>query len=202
MTYKQDKYPLYLRAYGRELRKRMEEEEKGKEERSTLLRVVFYGINTTILTPKSTNYDETMMEFQSISALKDIIAKLTPSEFMNLFPISKTYDGDCYEIKDYFYTLDYINSMNAHEPIGEKTLEFLMEYTNPHINVFNVKGVMCVSDLRQYDGHLDLMEEFMAADGNDTPNTFKNGKGKAMYVRNGKPALVEQIKTDKLKLIK
>lgn len=197
------RYPLHLRAYIKSLKKRMQEMEEGKEEKETLLKVVFHGVKTAVLQPKSTNYDESVAEFQTISALKQIIGQLTPNEFMNLFPISKVYDGDRYEIKDYFYTMDYINSMDKDEPIGkENTLKFLIEYINDDIDVFNVKWVMCVSDIRQYEGHLSVMEEFIAADGHDTPNTFKNAKGKAMYVRNGKPTLVEQIKTNKLELVK
>lgn len=41
-----EKYPLYLSAYIRTLKKRMREMEEGKEEKATLLKVVFYGIKT------------------------------------------------------------------------------------------------------------------------------------------------------------
>lgn len=192
------KYSLYLNA----LINVLEELKKDTLNKHYIKQNVLYSVKLISLTREPKGYDEIRNMFEFISATNTFISYLTPREFMNLFPVSKFYDGDRYGMKDYHYTMDYINSMNKDEPIGEKALEFLVEYTNRDIHIFNMKSVMCLSRLRQYDGHLGLMEEFLAANGHDTTNTFKNDKGKAMYVRNGKPTLVKEFKTNRLELIK
>ena len=201
MKYNQ-KYPLYLRAYIRVLKQHMQELEEEREEKETLLKVVFYGIKTALLEPKPTSYKESIVEFQTISALKQIIAKLTPNEFMNMFPVEKDFKGYKYEMKDYYSSMEYVNTLDLNKPIGDNVLMLLGEYMNKDIHRFFVKSVINLSHLRQYDGHIDMFEEFMASQGMETPNTFKNAKGEPMYIKNGKPTLVEKIKTNKLELVK
>lgn len=193
-----NKFTTYLRAYIRVLKKYPDALEN--RERFAISKIVFYGIKCFLMSPKPTNYEESLSDFEMASALKQMVSELTPNEFINIFPISKEYDGDRYEIKDYFYTRDYIEKMDKGAPIGDKALEFLVEYTNEDIHRFSVRAAMCVSDIRKYEGHLDLMEEFMAADGYDTPNTFKNSKGDPMYVRHGKPTKID--KHNELQLVK
>jgi len=84
-----NKYPLYLSASIRVLKERQQEQESNNERKDTLLRVVFYGIKSSIYMPESINYEQALTEFQSISAIKDIIAMVTPNEFMRVFPIKK-----------------------------------------------------------------------------------------------------------------
>lgn len=195
------RYPLYLRAYINSIRLRMEELKNESPRKETLLKVVIYGIKTTRFLPESTTYDESINEFNSISSLKQIIADVTPNEFMNLFPIEKDFKGYKYEIKDYYSTMEYINTLDLNKPIGDNVSMFLAEYTNEDIDEFFVKAARCLSDLRQYDGHISMFEEFMAAQGLKTPNTFKTAKGEVMYVRNGKPEEIG-FKTNKLELVK
>ncbi len=192
------KYPLYLRAFAKVLKESIASE---SEERTMKLKIVFYGVKTMIHQPESESYEEAMGRFQTISAIKQVISELTLNEFMNLFPIKKDFKGYKYEIKDYFSTIEYVNTLDPNEPIGENALMLLGEYWNDDINDFFVESVTSLSDLRQYEGHISMFEEFMASQGMDTPNTFKNTKGEAMYVRNGKPQAVG-FKTKKLELVK
>src|SRR5699024_950574 len=145
MASNQGKYPLYLRAYIRTLQKRIQEQGEGKEDKNTLVKVVFYGIKTAVLMPKSTNYDESYAEFQSISALKDIIAKLTPNEFMNMFPVEKDFKGYKYGIKDYYSSMKYVNTLELNKPIGDNVLMFLGEYMNKDIHELFVRSVISLS---------------------------------------------------------
>lgn len=193
-----DYHTAYINACMRSIKNHYEA--LGNKDKEAITRVVFYGIKTMIQKTEASDHEEALSDFEMIGALKQFIGELTPNEFMNMFPISKVYDGDRYEIKDYFYTRDYINKMDKEAPIGDKALELLMEYTNDDIDKFNLRSVMTLSALRRYDGHLDLMEEFLAADGMDTPNTFKNTKGEPMYVRHGNPTKIDSY--SRLKLVK
>ncbi|WP_289891448.1 hypothetical protein [Virgibacillus pantothenticus] len=51
--------------------------------------------------PEKREYDEISSAFQIANAIQDTTGKLTPKEFMNIFPIDKEFDGDKYEMKDY-----------------------------------------------------------------------------------------------------
>ncbi len=194
----QIKYLLYLRAFAKVLKESIASE---AGERTLKLKVVFYGVKTIIHQPKSKSYKESVGEFQTISALKQVISELTLNEFMNLFPIKKDFKGYKYGIKDYFSTMEYVTTLDPNEPIRENALMLLAEYMNDDIHRFFVKSVTSLSDLRQHEGHIDMFEEYMASQGMETPNTFKNTKGEAMYVRNGKPQAVG-FKTNKLELVK
>lgn len=152
--------------------------------------------------PEKREYDEISSAFQIANAIQDTTGKLTPKEFMNIFPIDKEFDGDKYEMKDYFYTKEYIETVDQDKPIGEKVHEFLWEYMNREIMNFSVKILCLMSALRRAEGHLDMMEEFMASQGMETPNTFKNSKGEAMYIRHGKPEKIHVTESNHLKVMK
>lgn len=197
-----EKHTLYTKAYIRSLDKLIDGyNELNKFDRESLRNSVFYSIKMIVTYPLTKTKKETEVLFKAISFVKNLVAFLTPNEFMQMFPVSKEYDGDRHEIKDYFYTMDYINGMDKNKPIGEKALEFLIEYTNPDINIFNGMSVTTLSELRQYDGHLDMLEEFVASRGKETPNTFKNSKGDVMYIRNGKPECIDYVESTKLRLV-
>jgi hypothetical protein len=58
------------------------------------------------------------------------MSQLTPREFMNIFPIDKTYDGERFECKDYFYTIKIVRALDQDAPIGDKLDDLLWEYMN------------------------------------------------------------------------
>lgn len=193
---KKGRYPIYLNAFANALNEYKNYESVGPA------KVVFYGVKVINSKPEADGYKETLSDFQLGSAIIDFMSQLKPTQFINIFPIEKDYKGHKTEMKDYFYTRDYINTLDQEKPIGENILEFLWEYMNWEVAHFNVEIMGYMSYLRRNEGYLDPLEEFMATQGMETPNTFKNSKGKTMYVRHGKPVSVEQSKPGRFKLIK
>lgn len=192
-----NKYLLYLNAFNRKIINDFQEDVKDDH----FKQVIFYGVKLINEMPKAKTYDDELAIFQIISVLKDLIKQLTPNEFMNMFPVEKDFKGYKYEMKDYYSSMEYVNTLDLNKPLGDNVLMLLGEYMNRDTHRFFVKSVINLSHLRQYDGHLDMFEEFMAAQGMETPNTFKNNKGEAMYIRNGKPQAIG-FKTNKLELVK
>lgn len=192
-----NKYLLYLNAFNRKIINDFQEDVKDDH----FKQVIFYGVKLINEMPKAKTYDDELAIFQTISALKDLIKQLTPIEFMNMFPVEKDFKGYKYGMKDYYSSMEYVNTLDLNKPLGDNVLMLLGEYMNRDTHRFFVKSVINLSHLRQYDGHLDMFEEFMAAQGMETPNTFKNNKGEAMYIRNGKPQAIG-FKTNKLELVK
>jgi hypothetical protein len=131
------------------------------------------------------------------------MSNLTPNEFINIFPITKDYDGNRWQSKDYFYTMDYIRQMNSNEPIGEKINEFLWEYHNWNISMFVVNMMSIASDLRRLDTGKGIMEEFCDENNIKTYTLHTNNQGKQFLIDNetGKKTKVKRS-AKHLKVIK
>lgn len=85
---------------------------------------------------------------------------ITPRQFMGWFPITKHYDGERFEMKDYYTTMEYINENGIDNPIREP-LEFLWEYMNRDTRTFLVNHTGTMSDIRKYKTGMGIMEEFL-----------------------------------------
>lgn len=82
-----------------------------------------------------TGYQQSLSEaqatFQLIDAIFTVCGYLTLRNFVTTFPIDKTYDGEKWECKDYFYTMDVLKKMDWDKPIGREELsELLWDYMN------------------------------------------------------------------------
>lgn len=115
---------------------------------------------------KSYTEDEIKEWFYLISGVNDMVECLTPNEFMQMFPITKDYDGEKYEVKDYFYCTEYISHMDINKPIGQENgPEFLMEYWNWDINRYMCTWMVIVNRMHQTQGGRDITEEFFESQG-------------------------------------
>ena len=143
---------------------------------------VFYGINYV----NSINMDATPNEpeivFQTASNIQRLIGRLTPREFMTIFPIRKTYDGEKFECKDYFYTKSYIESFGLDTLIGDKVDEFLWDYWNIKTSIFVVQMLSAMDKIRRQQGQKSMIEEFFG----DKVTTYRK-----FTDRNGREYLVD-----------
>lgn len=72
--------------------------------------------------------------FQLIDSIFGILGCLTLRNFVNTFPIDKTYDGAKWECKDYFSTMEVLSKMDWDKPIGRDELsELLWDYDNEEL---------------------------------------------------------------------
>lgn len=75
--------------------------------------------------------EEQQAKFQLIDAIFIVCGHLTLRNFVTTFPIDKTYDGEKWECKDYFYTMNVLSKMDWEKPIGRDELsELLWDYMN------------------------------------------------------------------------
>lgn len=128
---------------------------------------IFYGIKNYGKWEEKINY-RSIEALQKQYSLNQTIFEgmkcITPRQFMGWFPITKEYDGERWEMKDYFHTMDYINSIGIDEPIKEP-MEFLWEYMNDDTRSFLVHHTDIMSDLRKQETGLGIMEEFLLNEG-------------------------------------
>ena len=129
---------------------------------------------------KSTATEDKLALYQFVSGLID---KITPNQLMEIFPITKEYDGHKYEVKDYFYAMDKCKEHGLDKPIGN-SFEFLWDYYNKEIGGFVVYFLSTLSDVTKDKIGQGLMETYLAEIGSTTY---------AERVINGKRVLVENL---------
>ena len=124
-------------------------------------RMAFYGIKYTN-TQRVDDMDtlEEAEDFHKfVMAVSEFIGRLTPNEFMNMFPITKEYDGHKWGMKDYFYTMEYINTLERDKSIKAQNIDggvmgFLWEYHNREVRMFTVKLSASTSNLQKFQVRL------------------------------------------------
>lgn len=192
-----DRYAIYLNAFTNTLQRYAENPEKYTKQ------AIFYGVRVIISKPKQYNKtaDDFLSDFQLIGVIEDLMSRLTPGEFMNLFPIEKDFNGHKWGMKDYFYTREYINTLEHEKPIGGKITEFLMEYSNKEIEEFIVKSILCLSRIRQLEGKPSLAEEWAADMGIKTYTMHTDSQGK-QYLYDKETGKTNPLKKPKPKYLK
>lgn len=92
-------------------------------------------------------------------------SSLTISTFKNLFPISKIYNGNKYQMKDYFYTLDYIDKLGidiCKDVIGiDRIDELYFEYVNRNITSYNIFKLFLLNDLQVLNNEETIFDKFV-----------------------------------------
>lgn len=170
-----------------------------------LKQTIFCGVKYI----NSSEYDKSDEEviqtrFSFMSCIGAMIGQLTPSELMQVFPLDKTYDGDRYECKDYFYSIKALHEHGIDNPIGEGVIEFLWDYMNITTRNFTVKYMGMVDNVRRLEGKAGAIEELMSDCGATTYTMTKDHKGrtfmtdsktgKTMRVRKKMPRYLQTVK--------
>ncbi|WP_425447779.1 hypothetical protein [Dethiothermospora halolimnae] len=196
---------LFMNAYERTLKDFIDNYTEGQEVKSTYKKLIVLGVKA-IKSHKLKFYskEEAIETFNFISTVSSLIGSLTPKEFENLFPIEKDYDGAKYEVKDYFYTKEYLRKLDEDKPISEQTdtQEFLYEYHNWDIGLFVVNTMSCMSSIREFEGKMSLMEEFAEDMGIKTYTLHKDGNGKEFLFDKETNKTIRVSRPKRLKVVK
>lgn len=125
----------------------------------------------------------------------DLFSMLTPLELMQMFPVTKEYDGAKWQTKDYFYTMKELEKLDFNSPIGQQAdvFEVLTDYQNHDIDHFVVEVMMAMSTVRKFQGQPGIMEEFLADQG-VTPVIFHEKEGYIYDPATGKSQPVQKPK--------
>lgn len=192
-----DKYTYYLNAFMKTV-----EAYNENPDREIMKRTILYGVKMINSEPKAVTYEEAQSGLRLASMIKDLMGLVTPEEFMNIFPIEKDFKGHKWETKDYFYTVDYISSLDIYQPIGEDVLEFLWEYHNMEVRRFNVALMRYMDDLRRLEGKPSFAEEWADMNGINTYTLHTDQKGKEYMIdKAGKTVRVKKPRPKYLKLV-
>ncbi len=129
----------------------------GNIDRDALKRSVFYGVKYVAGNIKANN-SQRMLGL--VTGVKVAIAELTPAELITIFPITKTYDGDRTKSKDYFYSIDRLKKHGLQTIIGDAVDDLLWDIRNLDLELFTVRCMTLVDELRRMEGKPGIIEEF------------------------------------------
>lgn len=116
--------------------------------------------------------------FEFYETVKKQMALLTPKELMQLFPISKEFNGHKWQTKDYFFTMEEIGKIGADVPIGNQLDELLWDYLNPFVGEFLVESLCAATELYRQQTGVDAMAEFCKSKG---VSAYHLGRGENGY---------------------
>lgn len=161
-----DKSTSYLDAWVRMQKRLGKKINPHKMDKEELIKYIYLGVKALMVKyrsrPKYLDPEYIQNEYSMISSIVEGIGLLTPKEIVQIFPVSKEYDGSRYDTKDYFYTMDTLKKYKPDEPIGnqQEAINLLWEYVNHDISFFMVMRMRCISDLSVYCGIEEPLNEF------------------------------------------
>lgn len=165
-----DYYSLYLMALDRKSQqyaRAFNADQNSIETRDRMKQILYLCIKFFNLIPGKDVITEKNMQLR-MSLVNVILAHaslLTPREFSQIFPITKSYDGKRREVKDYFSTLEAMGEIGMDNLMGEKARELFWDYQNRDVRELSVNILNAYSGIRQLDGHPDIMVEWMEKQG-------------------------------------
>ena len=104
---------------------------------------------------------EEQVRFTVIDGIFTILGCLTLRNFVNTFPIDKSYDGAKWECKDYFSTMEVLSQMDWDKPIGRDELsELLWDYDNEELRHAYIEFTTAMSAIYRAQTGKGIMERF------------------------------------------
>ncbi len=142
--------------------------------------------------------DEVGQWFDFINYIDGMIALLTPRELMQMFPITKEYDGKKYGMKDYFFTMNVIDQMGVDNLIGDP-YSFLFDYMNTDTQIYMCTWTAIINRGYQAQGGRDILLDFFEEQGMPLP-TYHEENGYLVNDKNGEKFKIEKPKNKLKKL--
>lgn len=110
---------------------------------------------------KGRTLEEEQVRFTVIDSIFTILGCLTLRNFVTTFPIDKTYDGEKWEEKDYFYTMEILSAMDWDKAITRDELsELLCDYYNADLRHAYMEYTSAMSAIYKAQTGKGIMEKF------------------------------------------
>lgn len=163
---------LYMKAFSRELAI-ISAYNDWNQCRDNLKRAVFYAVKyygLERIDRRHSGEPRTLKQVQSdfylLEVVKTLMGQLTPRELMSMFPIAKKYDGEKWDCKDYFFTVEKLKDFDMDTPLGDEGLEnFLWSYWNDDLFAFDMVALSIISNIYKAQTGKGIMEEWCEKQG-------------------------------------
>lgn len=101
------------------------------------------------------------VRFTVIDSIFTILGCLTLRNFVTTFPIEKYYNGEKWEEKDYFSTMEVLSKMDWDKPIGRDELsELLWDYYNADLRHAYIEVTTAMSAIYKAQTGKGIMDKF------------------------------------------
>lgn len=116
-----------------------------------------HRLDNTYQTP----FEVKQNSFNLIDAIFGIIGRIKLGNLIKIFPIDKTYDGDKWDCKDYFFTMDVLKEKGLDNVIGrDGVFDLLWDYENRELRELTVFYMSCMSAMYQCQTGVTFMDKF------------------------------------------
>ena len=98
---------------------------------------------------------------KAIETIHNLMSHMTLKQFVNVFPITKRYDG----FNDYYSTMKLLKRFDMDAAIGDKIEDLLWGYLNEDITQFQRKLFKVVGDIARANGEPTQLQRFSLENG-------------------------------------
>lgn len=166
------------------------------------IKLVFYGIHCISRFKDPITSDEWFDLANTNQIILHTIETLAPRDFLRIFPLEKRYDGEKYEVKDYFSSMQAINEYGIDRRI-ENAIDFLFDYMNLLVHLYCVRSLSITEFLIIDSGGISPASEFFHNEGIFEMPTYKGDNGTEYVVNKfGKPIKLNKYKKSHVRRVK
>lgn len=191
---------IYVRLFDESLNKYA----KNNENRNLLKKIVYYGVKiVNEIEGDNLDYNQKLKLFDFIEAIKTSISLLTPNELITVFPVDKQYDGDKYQVKDYFFTMNELQKIGMDNIIMGNVESLLWDYENKEVRKFLVNSLSVLSYLERVEKGESFLEKWARENNIDTYMLYedKTTDEKYLYDEKGNKVSIKKEIPKYLKVI-
>lgn len=159
----------------------------GFEHMHDAMKCIYYGIKYySRQNVDNYSYKELLVTMSEVQDIKMLIAGISYSDMLKLFPVHKVYDGEKYSAKDYFSTMEYLKDLDWFCSIGVDNVDdFFWSYYNLDIMNFSVFEMLVLDRIRKFEGRGGLFEAFLKeCNLQDQIHTYSLNKEEGVLVDN------------------
>lgn len=124
------------------------------------------AINHRLDSTYQTPFEVKQNSFNLIDAIFGIIGRIKLKNLIKIFPIDKTYDGDKWDCKDYFFTMNVLKEKGLDNAVGrDGVFDLMWDYMNKELREFTVFYMSCMSAMYKKQTGVSFAEKFCEDNG-------------------------------------
>ena len=159
------------------------------------------AINHRLDSTYQTPFEVKQNSFDLIDAIFGIIGRIKLKNLIKIFPIDKTYDGDKWDCKDYFFIMDALKEKGLDNAVGrDEVFDLMWDYENRDLREVTVFFMSCMSAMYKKQTGVGMAEKFCEDNGIGTYTMDRengllidNQTGEIAKVNN-KPSFMQIVK--------
>lgn len=119
------------------------------------------AINHRLDSTYQTPFEAKQNSFNLIDALFGTIGRIKLKNLIKIFPVEKTYHGDKWDCKDYFFTMNVLKEKGLDNAVGrDGVFDLMWDYENRDLREVTVFFMSCMSAMYKQQTGVSFAEKF------------------------------------------